>query len=88
MRRSLLDREVDIYGCLLDGIYQAIIHFGEEEWIGCEKEQGENYTVKSYYVVLAKERVDLVFQPQNTDPNFPNKRIWDKTILFEITFVA
>lgn len=43
-------------------IYQANIHFREEDGIGWEKENGEHHIVKSYNEILAKERVDLVLQ--------------------------
>lgn len=73
---------------MLEGIYQTMVPFGDKDRIRWNKEKGEQYTVKSYYAMLARDMADSLFQPHERDVNFLKKRIWDTNIPFCIAFFA
>lgn len=54
LRRKPQDWKVENYLDLMEGIYQAAIHSGEEDMIVWEWDNGESYLVKSYYAAMAK----------------------------------
>lgn len=56
---------------LLEGLYNAVTHFEEEDKIGWKWEKGEDYSVKSCYAILAKYKADLAPQPHERVVNFP-----------------
>lgn len=74
--RNLEDWEVNTYLDLLDGLYQALPHFGKEDRRCWEWETNKTYSVKSYYGVLVEERAERIPQPNERIPNFPFKMIW------------
>lgn len=61
----------------MQGLYQAVIHFGEEGRRCWEWESSEEFSVKSLLRFLVKEKADMVLQP-----------IWDSSTSFSVALFA
>lgn len=87
MRRNLQDGEVGPFCEFMDGIYQVALQFVEEDRIEWEREANGEYSVRSYYAVLAKKRAEYTIQPHERVDNFPCKHM-DTSIPFRVDFFA
>lgn len=74
MHRNAQHWEINVYLDLIEGLYQALLHFkeGTRLW---EWENNETFLVNFYYGVLAKEKVARALQPHKITSNFPFRRI-------------
>lgn len=78
------ESEVDSYKDLIERLYEVTLYFKIEDRIGWEWKVREDNTLKSFYIVLAKENINLAITPEERE-NFSHRG--NGTIqLFRITF--